>query len=224
MDTLSEKISGGNKIRELYQQKGILSAWAVAQILLARKTTNEANYHNNELDDHRKHPVPRMAYIIRQLKRSEEVRLLRKTYGNKFITVSIVEDKAQREENLKRRLRRENPIMSSFNIEARARELMQQDEDEQNDENGQRLIDIFHLSDVFIDAKNKQTIARSTHRFLQALFGKTDISPTRDEFGCCIAKSAALRSVDLSRQVGAAICSEIADLITIGCNEVPKPG
>jgi cytidine deaminase len=35
-------------------------------------------------------------------------------------------------------------------------------------------------------------------------------------------KSAALRSSDLSRQVGAAIFTEDGELITQGCNEVPK--
>jgi cytidine deaminase len=38
------------------------------------------------------------------------------------------------------------------------------------------------------------------------------------------AKSAALRSSDLARQVGAAIASEQCDLIAVGCNDVPKAG
>lgn len=36
------------------------------------------------------------------------------------------------------------------------------------------------------------------------------------------AKSASLRSSDLSRQVGAAVFTEDGELITQGCNEVPK--
>ena len=222
--TLDDKISGGNKVRQLYQQNGILAAWAIAQIRNVREFKNKSNSAFSGDADPKQTPISRTAYIVRQLKRLEEVELLRKTYGNKFITVSIVEEKTERESNLKRRIRKENSTMSSFEVESKARTLMHQDEDERNDEYGQRLIDIFHLSDVFIDARNRQTIARSTYRFLQALFGKTDISPTRDEFGCYLAKSASLRSVDLSRQVGAAISSKSGDLITIGCNEVPKPG
>ena len=38
------------------------------------------------------------------------------------------------------------------------------------------------------------------------------------------AKSAALRSLDLSRQVGAAIFTPNSEIIAIGCNEVPKAG
>jgi cytidine deaminase len=39
-----------------------------------------------------------------------------------------------------------------------------------------------------------------------------------------LAKSASLRSSDLSRQVGAAIFGESGEVITLGCNEVPKAG
>ena len=40
--------------------------------------------------------------------------------------------------------------------------------------------------------------------------------------GMYLARSIALRSADLSRQVGAVIASESGDLISVGCNEVPK--
>jgi deoxycytidylate deaminase len=39
---------------------------------------------------------------------------------------------------------------------------------------------------------------------------------------CYAAAGAALRSVDLSRQVGAAIFSKNAEIVSLGCNEVPK--
>ncbi len=61
-------------------------------------------------------------------------------------------------------------------------------------------------------------------RFINALFGRNNVAPTKDELGSYLAKSASLRSVNLSRQVGAAILSGDGDVITIGCNEVPKPG
>ena len=59
-------------------------------------------------------------------------------------------------------------------------------------------------------------------RFISALFGLNDISPTKTEYGMYAAKAASLRSADLSRQVGAAIFSQDGELITQGCNEVPK--
>jgi deoxycytidylate deaminase len=61
-------------------------------------------------------------------------------------------------------------------------------------------------------------------RFIEAFFGKTDTTPRKDEYGMYAARSASLRSADLSRQVGAAICSKNGDLLVPGCNEVPKAG
>jgi deoxycytidylate deaminase len=55
-----------------------------------------------------------------------------------------------------------------------------------------------------------------------ALFGRNDITPSKDEYGMYAAKSASLRSSDLSRQVGAVVFSAEGEIITQGCNEVPK--
>jgi cytidine deaminase len=43
-----------------------------------------------------------------------------------------------------------------------------------------------------------------------------------DEYGMFHAKAAALRSADLSRQVGAVIMTGEGEIISAGCNEVPK--
>jgi len=63
---------------------------------------------------------------------------------------------------------------------------------------------------------------KNVQRFIDALFGRTDLSPNKEEYGMYAAKSASLRSADLSRQVGAAIFSPCGEIITLGCNEVPK--
>lgn len=39
---------------------------------------------------------------------------------------------------------------------------------------------------------------------------------------CSRRTPAALRSADLSRQVGAAICAAEGEIVSVGCNEVPK--
>ena len=65
---------------------------------------------------------------------------------------------------------------------------------------------------------------RILRRFIHLLFGSNEITPTHDEYGMYIAKSASLRSSDLSRQVGAAIFCQSGEIATMGCNEVPKAG
>ena len=222
LDTISDKIEAGNQIRSLYRNNGILAAWSITEIQEKRRDRNLGRI--AEGIDPKGAAAPQTAYIIRQLKRHEEVELLQRVYEKKFIMLSIVDEAYQREENLKLYLRRKNSNLSDSQAENEAQNLMRKDEDEAENEHGQRLIEIFHLADVFIDARDDRTIEQSINRFIQALFGKTNIAPTRDEFGSYMARSASLRSVDLSRQVGAAILSSSGDLITIGCNEVPKPG
>ena len=60
--------------------------------------------------------------------------------------------------------------------------------------------------------------------FIHLLFGNNEITQTHDEYGMYMAKSASLRSSDLSRQIGAAIFSESGEIATLRCNEVPKAG
>jgi cytidine deaminase len=92
------------------------------------------------------------------------------------------------------------------------------------DPHGQNVGDAFPLGDVFIDATSRQTAEVMTRRFMNALFGSNEVTPTHDEYGMYIAKSASLRSSDLSRQVGSAIFRVSGEVITLGCNEVPKAG
>lgn len=222
--TLKEKISAGNKVREHYKNHAALAAHALLQIRQARKCEHEkrGTEQTDELDFDDL-TAGSTAYIVRQLKRPEEIELLSRVYGRQFIKVSITQDKRQRISNLVQRVGRENHGLNQKQKEDEARNLVEIDSDE-DDHFGQRISKIFHLADVFIDAKNEETISGTCVRFVDALFGKTNIAPTRDEFGSYIAKSASLRSVDLSRQVGAAIINAEGDIISIGCNEVPKAG
>ena len=61
-------------------------------------------------------------------------------------------------------------------------------------------------------------------RFVELIFGNLFHTPTRDEHGMYHARSAALRSADLGRQVGAAITAASGELLALGCNDVPKAG
>jgi deoxycytidylate deaminase len=84
------------------------------------------------------------------------------------------------------------------------------------------LREVFHLADFIVNKDTTEDEKIQTDRFVDLLFGNNARSPTKTEYGMYIAKSASLRSLDLSRQVGAAIFSETGEIITMGCNEVPK--
>ncbi len=114
------------------------------------------------------------------------------------------------------------PSTPEHEISSKVVELITTDANEPGNEFGQQLRETFHLADVFIDGMSKATMDEMLIRFIQAFFGRTDISPSKQEYGMYAAKSASLRSADLSRQVGAAIFSSDGELITQGCNEAPK--
>lgn len=239
LSSLEDKINKGNSVRKLYNKNGVLAAHAIVQIREARKkqlmhqgklpiqpkepqASAELSPIADEIDDTNLE-AQRTFYIIKQLKRPEEIELLTKTYGRRFIQVSVTLDKQSRISLLSKRIGREEPSLKQSESEDKARRLVERDEME-DDDFGQRITEIFHLGDVFVRSNDDESIKNTCTRFIDALFGKNNISPTRDEFGSYIAKSASLRSVDLSRQVGAAIFMPSGDLITVGCNEVPKPG
>ena len=234
LDTLEEKIDAGNKVRALFGQRGILAVDAIRKVRRARAKEHDRRSTkmpkiDGKLVPPEDLPAEKTAYIIRQLKRKEEVKLLERVYGKQFIQISISQDKSSRLSHLAQRALVEQPNLDNDARHELARRLVRRDENEDEDDDGtkiefgQKLGEIFQYGDVFIDAATSGSISKTCRRFVRALFGQTDIAPTKDEFGSYIAKAASLRSVDLSRQVGAAIVSKDGDLITVGCNEVPKP-
>lgn len=168
-------------------------------------------------------PDKPVAYVIRQLKRPDEVSLLRKVYGKQFVLVSAYGPVEQRKRLLEERLQRSLPPgTTGAELSSKALQLIEKDAKEDNEDYGQNLRETYHLADVFIDGLSRQEMDEKLNRFIQAFFGRTDIAPSKEEYGMYAAKSASLRSSDLSRQVGAAIFSDDGELITQGCNEVPK--
>jgi deoxycytidylate deaminase len=110
---------------------------------------------------------------------------------------------------------------------AEAHKLVMQDDKELENttkEVGQNVQDAFPLGDVFIDTVNRSSCKATLERLVDAPFGNNEITPTHAEYGMYFAKSASLRSAALTRQVGAAIFNLSGEVITMGCNEVPKAG
>lgn len=167
--------------------------------------------------------LPATAFIIRQLKRPSEVALLRRVYGKQFVLVSAYGAEEHRRERLREKIRDSLPLSTpEEDIAYNVSRIITRDQDEGADAHGQHLRDTFHLADVFVDGISRDQMRQGLDRFFQAFFGRVDIGPTKWEYGMYAAKAASLRSTDLSRQVGAAIFSEDGEVITQGCNEVPK--
>lgn len=169
-------------------------------------------------------PVPQaVAYVVRQLKRPKEVELMREVYGKQFVLISAYGAERSRKAIIEEKLRRTMSLGTKpATISSRAEDLIQLDADEVDDEFGQHMRDAFHLADVFVDGIDKRRMKAKVGRFIDALFGLNEIAPSKTEYGMYAAKGASLRSSDLSRQVGAAVFTDGGELLTQGCNEVPR--
>lgn len=165
----------------------------------------------------------RNAFVLRSLKRPEEVELLRAVYRTRFVLCSLYSSYERRLTKLSREIATSITEVPNEKHEAPAQELIRTDE-AQGNKNGQRLLDTFAMGDVFINLDNAPEIDAKVRRFVNLLHCHPSTTPTREEFGMFCAAGAALRSSDLSRQVGAAIMTPHGDVVALGCNEVPKAG
>ncbi len=220
---LENKIKAGNLVRMSYKSNAVLAGDAIQKI----RNLRGALIHETDpeiIKKARGTPRDNHAFIINQLKRPEEVELLTRVFGKRFVQVSVVTPLSKRIDALNSRLMAEQSGWTLEQCEDHTKLLVRTDQDESDKEDrGQRISKIFHLGDVFLDGRTDQRLADTSNRFVDAFFGKNSIGPTRDEYGSYVAKGNSLRSVDLSRQVGAAIFNKDGDLIASGCNDVPKP-
>lgn len=208
-------IDYANEYRRVAKNKAALAGLAVMQI---RK--HRASVSNSSSD-----PILGLAYIVRQFKRQEEVDFMRRVYGRKFIQISVNGGEIERRSVLVNKIMKyDTSPKSQSECETQAIKLIEKDYNEIDNDNGQRVSEAFPLGDVFVDGINHKGAAKTIKRFIRALFGDNKISPDKDEYGLYIAAAASLRSIDLSRQVGAAIFSQNSEIISMGCNEVPKAG
>jgi deoxycytidylate deaminase len=206
-------INYGNQIRAHFDDDAVLASIACAKIMRARIHTNQSD----------KDKPQKNVYLIHQFKRKEEVELLRSVYGRVFFQVSIYSRRGARVDHLARQFAHAENDSNHNLYRSKAEHIVQIDESEGGAGHGQQVSAIFHDADVVINSdEGDESVKKQIHRFLELLFGSNKISPTKNEYGMFAAKSAALRTLDLSRQVGAAIFTEQGEIISMGSNEVPK--
>jgi len=212
-DRIKTLMNRGTALRENTEQADIVARLAIADIRRARV----------ERSGHVRKPARRTAYLVRSFKRPEEVELFRQVYGKAFTLISVYASRAWRTQFLKKKI---SSTLSSDKSHAAeyAAELISIDHDEEGKKLGQRVGKTFPLADFFVTSESRPELERNLKRLAHLTFGNPYISPSRDEQAMFFAKAAALRSLDLSRQVRAAIISQDGELLTTGCNEVPRFG
>lgn len=196
----------GNALRGILGRGDALAMHAAAHV-------------SSERPKNRPRSIPNVAYVLRQLKHPDEVRLLRQVYGDAFHLVGVYSSHDSRSQHL-RNVDEMDP--------KDAEELIKRDAGEEF-AYGQQVTKTFHLSDFFIEIEGLQeedvcSARAQIERYLMLIFGKGVVTPSKGEYWMYLAYSAALRSSDLSRQVGAVLISGRGELLSVGANEVPAAG
>jgi len=220
-------MDAGNKLRspECWARNDAFALLGLHRIALTRReTTGDMEW-----------PADRQAYVLRSLKRPEEVQLLRQVYGSRFLLIACYAPKGTRETFLKQEIRasRIKPLKAKPVFDAE--ELMRRDEREALPY-GQDVRETFHRADFFVDASDfdvrssdaegveRPRFECEIRRIFEIFLGHPRRTPSRDEFGITQAAAAMRRSAELGRQVGAAICTPSGEVVAVGVNEVPRPG
>lgn len=162
--------------------------------------------------------LPAHCFIVRSLKHPDEVDRLRAIHRRHFILIAVHASEEDRIDALCEEIAQAKGKEKS-EYRSEALNLIAIDESERGRKLGQNVRETFAKADVFVSGKS---LAQDIERTLKLLFGAPFITPSREEQGMFFAQSAALRSAALSRQVGACIASQEGDVLTVGCNEVPK--
>jgi deoxycytidylate deaminase len=197
----------GKELRQKSGNKHLLAEYAVQRIVLERESISPSQ------ETIGAEPVPaRTAYLIDQVKRPEEVELLRALYRNLFYLVGVTKPYQQR-----RRLLEDDGV-----DEKETEGLMEIDRSEEGDW-GQKLDRTLHLADFFVRNDFAVDQRGAVERFIRLIHGDKSLTPDHVETGMYAAYAAGLRSACLSRQVGAAIADRTGQVIATGCNDVPAP-
>ena len=207
---LNEAMDRGNFVRAECDDPAALAKFAISDIESERSRLKSEG-------------MNRRAFVFRSFKRPEEINICRDVYGSLFYCIAINADIILRQERLARRINEKRGTPGHVFGRTEASKLVQRDADEIK-KYGQKLNEAFANADLFIRNDDPEELRAALTRFLDLIFGKPYVTPTRAELAMMHAQSAAYRSADLSRQVGASIVARDGRLLSTGCNEVPRPG
>ncbi|HEU4656918.1 MAG TPA: anti-phage dCTP deaminase [Capillimicrobium sp.] len=217
---VDQRMTAGNMLRHHWGEGQALARLAIEQIRRRRDASRAI----------------RSAYVLRSLKRPEEVRLLRDVYRGQFVLIGCHTPREVRIRQLADQIAKTRGSSALEPHRSHAERLADRDEHERGrtttpvaqrkwfKDYGQSVEETFPLADAYITLQPRAEARRAVRRFCDLLLGSPFISPSRDEVAMFHARSASLRSADLSRQVGAAIATPEGDIIAVGCNEVPRAG
>ncbi len=223
---VGERMTAGNVLRRHWERPTAVALLAVERLRMLRDQWLQENGSS----------APACAFVLRSLKRPEEARALRNIYRGQFVLVGCHTPREIRIRQLADQIAKTRNAGEQRTHRSQAEALADRDEHERGritmdpevrdyfEDYGQSVEETFPLSDAYINLQHPAAADAQLKRFCDVLLGSPFVSPSRDEVAMFHARAAAMRSADLSRQVGASIATPEGDIIAVGCNEVPRAG
>lgn len=208
-DTTRRLQDMGDRLREKSKNNEFLADLAVFLLVGHRRL---------DKDDDR-----RVAWLVRSLKRQEEVQALRRLYGARFILLGLYVPERLRLASVKKRWQRWASVTGDHFADEAAADI-RRDTHDRRIKHGQDVRKTFAAADFFIDGRDKAALQDTLPRAIRLIFGEPFEPPLADEQAMYHAFTAGLRSAEMGRQVGAAIINPYGDLLAVGTNDVPAPG
>jgi len=225
--------AAGNFLRAEYEN-GVIAQLAIRKIALDRMSKAEPSFEmlkkkgeippEKKLSDYsvsNQYIPEKTVYIIDSLKNPAEVDVLKAVYGELFYLIGAIQSQEERIDNLSLKIR--EPLEGREESHTHAVEL-ERDDRKQSEDYEQQLDKTLNLCDYYISVANasKADVGGQVQRFFDLVHGNGVHTPTSDEYGMYVAYTAGLGSACLSRQVGASISDSDGNIISTGCNDVPK--
>ncbi|MFD9663512.1 deaminase [Rhodococcus sp. NPDC059968] len=202
-------IDAGDEECETRQSSAAFACYAVAEIL----------YRRNAETGSPRTALPRTAYLIDSIKRTEEVDLLQRIYGDRYVQFGLKSNTPNRHRALADKLATSQFSKSKETIDRTVSDLMERDQKEEG-KFGQKVAKAFPRSDVFIDYDGD--LSDQIGRFFSLFFGDPNYkTPKPMEFGMNLAYVSSTRSSELGLKVGAAIVDDNDHIISLGYNHHP---
>lgn len=205
-DRIGKLMDAGDELCKRYDSGEAIATLAIEEIWERREKRNSEKRN--------------IAYILKSLKRPEEVYALRQVYGAGFYLVGVYSSREKRKQSLTEEIARSNNTIEKEKFYSTAEHLIWRDQDEHQNF-GQEFSKTFHLADVFVSIEEQLKTRNKIKRFIELIFGNPFHTPTKTEYAMFFAQAAALRSGALSRQIGASITSKAGEILSVGTNDVP---
>lgn len=204
-DRILTHMQAGDELRRLAEEKSGKDARGLLAYAVATKIGKARPLDKN--DPSQTLPMARQAWLVSSLKNPTEVEILRSVYREGFFLIGLYASETERKKAL---------VLRGM-TEEQASKLIEMDL-QGGAKSGQQTRKTFELADAWIENEDQLV------RLLDLIFGNSFQTPSDDENAMSLAYSEALRSSDLSRQVGASIVAVTGEVIATGRNEVPSAG